>query len=388
MTASSKEQLILHAGAARWSWRQVDRALGVREQGESAVAEVNWTSHAPVRVLVDASQCLGLRLELPRMSPSKEAQALRWAAEEHLASSAEDEHVVAGPRDDAGRLCCVVIGQAPMKALMTALETQAVEQVVPDALCLPFKPGHASLAMLDARVLARWGEWDFGSFEPELISELLLALPGEPTLDWYGGEVPEALQSLALNHRGSEPLDVLTKGLADAPINLLTGDYKSGSSRVARSYWRYAGIAAIVTTVLALSSAFVELKLLESRSAELAAELDAQFATAFPGVRPAGRHLEQAQRQLSGLRFGEAAGLLDLMSRAAPVIAGQSALVMDALSFRDGQLEFVVRAPDGAALEDLARRLRALSLDAEVQSLRQEDDGASGRFLLTQAGGL
>lgn len=388
MTASNKEQLILHAGAMRWSWRRLGRALEVQRQGESEPGVVGWTSIAPVRVLVDASQCLGLRLELPRMSASKQAQALRWAAEEHLASSAEDEHVVAGPRDDADRLCCVVIGQAPMHELMESLQGQAVEQVVPDALCLPWKSGHVSLAALESRILARWGDWEFGSFEPELISELLSSLPGEPTLDWYGGALPEALQSLPLEHRSGDALDVLARGLTTAPINLLTGGYASDSSQVARSYWRYAGIAAVATIVLALGGALLELKMLEHRSADLAAELDAQFAAAFPGVPPAGRHLEQAQRQLSSLRFGEAAGLLDLMNRAAPVIAGQSTLVLDAMSFREGRLEFVVRAPDGAALENLARRLRALSLEAEVQSLRLEEGGASGRLLLTQAGGV
>jgi len=388
MTASSERQVILHAGAMRWSWRRLGRDLEVQSHGESPPGVVGWTSSAPVRVLVDASQCLGLRLELPRMSASKQAQALRWAAEEHLASSAEDEHVVAGPRDEGDRLCCVVIGQAPMHDLMAALQGQAVEQVVPDALCLPYQLGHVSLAALESRVLARWGDWEFGSFEPELITELLSALPGEPTLDWYGGVLPEALQSLPLEHRSNDALEALAQGLASAPIDLLTGDYASDSSQVARSYWRYAGIAAVVTTVLALGGAFLELKMLEHRSADLATELDTQFAAAFPGVPPAGRHLEQAQRQLSGLRFGEAAGLLDLMNRAAPVIAGQSALVLDAMSFREGRLEFVVRAADGAALENLARRLRALSLEAELQSLRLEEGGASGRLLLTQAGGV
>jgi len=388
MTASSKEQVILHAGAARWSWRRLGRLLEGQSQGESAPGAVDWPGSAPVRVLVDASQCVGLRLELPRMSAGRQAQALRWAAEEHLASSAEDEHVVAGPRDDADRLCCVVIGQEPMNTLMAFLEHQAVEQVVPDALCLPFEAGHVSLAAIQSRVLARWGDWDFGSFEPELIGELLAALPEESRLHWYGGDLPESLQSLPLEQRSEDALDVLAKGLEDAPINLLAGDFASDSSQVARSYWRYAAIAAAVTTVLALGSAWLELEMLESRSADLVAELDARFATAFPGVTPAGRHLEQAQRQLSSLRFGEAAGLLDLMNRAAPVIAGQSTLVLDAMSFREGRLEFVVRAPDGAALENLARRLRALSLEAELRSLRLEEGGTtSGRLLLTQAGG-
>lgn len=387
MSGSNKNYVLLHAGATEWSWQRLDRSAQISAQGSSDTGQIGWTGDAPVHVLVDAAKCVGLRIELPKMSAARQAQALRWAAEEHLASSAEDEHVVAGPRDAEDLLCCVVIGQAPMIELLESLNGQSVEQVVPDALCLPFETEQVSLAAVNSRILARWGEWDFGSFEPELIDELLSALPAEGTLAWYGGDVPEALSEQPLQHKSSDPMAVLAQGLTSAPVNLLSGEYASSSNEVARSYWRYAGIAAVVATVLFLASAFLELKTLESRSTELAAELDAQFALAFPGVTPAGRYREQAERQLASLRFGEAAGLLGLMNRAAPVIAGQPALVMDALSFRDGRLEFVLRAPDAAALEDLAVRLRALNLSAEVQSLNMGADGASGRLLLTQAGG-
>jgi type II secretion system protein L len=387
MAASNKEQIVLHAGASRWSWRRLDRAGRVQGQGEGAPGEVSWPAAASVQVLMDASLCVGLRLALPRLSAGKQAQALRWAAEEHLASSAEDEHVVAGPRDADDRLCAVVVGQAAMRQLLEALGEQPVEQVVPDALCLPFEPGRVSLAGLDGRVLARWGDWDFGSFEAELIDELLHSLPGDSRFDWYGGDLPEVLSALPIERGGSDTFEALTRDLAQAPIDLLTGDYASDSSQAVRSHWRYAGIAAALVGVLALGSAYLELKLLQSRSATLATELDAQFAAAFPGVTPAGRHLEQAQRQLSGLRFGQAAGLLDLMNRAAPVIAAQADLETEALSFRDGRLEFVLRAPDGLALEDVARRLRALSLEADLQSLRREEGAVTGRLLLVQAGG-
>ncbi|MEN1728262.1 MAG: type II secretion system protein GspL, partial [Pseudomonadota bacterium] len=346
MSASSKEQVLLHAGASQWSWRQLDRAGPVKAQGQAQAGSADWADRAPVNGLIDAALCVGLRLDLPRMSTARQAQALRWAAEEHLASSAEDEHVVAGPRDGSDRLCCVVIGQAPMRELMDALAHRPVEKLVPDALCLPLLEGRVSLGQIDSRVLARWGDWDFGSFEPELLDELLVALPADAELDWYGGEVPEALSALTLNRKSADLMAVLGEGLAQAPINLLSGDYASSSSTAARSYWRYAGIAAAVAALLALGGALIELKMLEQRGGSLAGALDAQFAAAFPGVTPAGRHREQAERQLSRLRFGEAAGLLDLMNRAGPVVAGQSALVMDAVSFRDGRLEFVLRAPD------------------------------------------
>ena len=91
------------------------------------------------------------------------------------------------------------------------------------------------------------------------------------------------------------------------------------------------------------------------------------------------RHREQAERELARLRFGEAAGLLDLMNRAGPVIAGQEAVVMDALSFRDASLSSCCAPRTSSALEALVTRLKALDLSAEVQSASMDADGASGR---------
>ncbi|AKS40944.1 type II secretion system protein GspL [Wenzhouxiangella marina] len=387
MASSAKEQVLVHAAGDRWSWRVLDRAGRVRSEGASAPEQADWPKDLPVHVLVDAAHCIGLRLDLPPMSAARQAKALRWAAEEHLASSAEDEHVVAGPRDAEQRLCCVVIGQARMSELMGRFEPLAVEQLVPDALCLPWAPGQITLASFGDRVLARWGDWDFGSFEPDLVADLLSTLDPEATRVWYGEALPALADDAGIEHRPDEPLQVLVQGLKAVPINLLSGPFASGSARAARSYWRYAAAAAVAAMVLAFAHAVVELELLESRAAELAGELDAQFAAAFPGVTPAGRHREQAERQLSRLRYGEAAGLLDLMNQAAPVIAGQPGLVLEAMSFREGRLEFQLRAPDVAGLEALARRFRDLDLRAEVQSASLEADGASGRLLLTSAGG-
>lgn len=244
------------------------------------------------------------------------------------------------------------------------------------------------MTRLADRILSRWGDWEFGSFEPDLLDDLMVSLDDSAeTWVWYGDDMPDSLASYQPEQRTGGGLEALTSGAANAPVNLLSGRFASSSLQAARSYWRHAAVALGVLVVLVLVQGVVELQVLKSRSSELQGQVDAQFYQAFPGIAPAGRYREMAERELARLRFGEAAGLLDLMNRAAPVIAGQEAVVMDALSFRNGQLEFMLRAPDVPALEALVTRLKALDLSAEVQSASMDADGASGRVRLSQGAG-
>ncbi len=388
MASSGKEQLLVHASGPQWSWLLTDRSGRTRRTGRCAPDQPDWPEGTAMTVLVDAASCIGIRVELPPMSAARQAKALRWAAEEQLATSAEDEHVVAGPRDDQGRLCCLVINESRLEELHQALAGASVERVLPDALCLPWQRGEVVMTRLGDRILARWGDWEFGSFEPDLLDDLMNSLDDSAeNWVWYGDDVPDSLTSYQPEQRTGGGLAALAGGAANAPVNLLSGRFASSSMQAARSYWRHAAIALAVLVALVLIQGIVELQVLKSRSSDLQQQVDAQFYQAFPGITPAGRYRELAERELARLRFGEAAGLLDLMNRAAPVIAGQEAVVMDALSFRDGQLEFMLRAPDVPALEALVTRLKALDLRAEVQSASMDADGASGRVRLSQGGG-
>ncbi len=388
MSSSRKEMLLVHASGPQWSWLLTDRSGKTRRTGHCHPQQPEWPSGSAMTVLVDAASCIGIRVELPPMSAARQAKALRWAAEEQLATSAEDEHVVAGPRDADGRLCCLVINEARLEDLQQALNDASVERVLPDALCLPWQPGEVVMTRLGDRILARWGDWEFGSFEPDLLADLLSSLEASAQKwIWYGDALPDSLASRNPEQRPGDGLTALVSGAGNAPVNLLSGRFASSSAQAARSYWRHAAIALAALIALVLVQGLVEVQVLQSRSSELQAQVDAQFNQAFPGIAAVGRHREQAERELARLRFGEAAGLLDLMNRAAPVIAGQEAIVMDALSFRDGQLEFMLRAPDVPALEALVTRLKALDLTAEVQSASMDADGASGRVRLSQGAG-
>jgi general secretion pathway protein L len=389
MARSSSENLLIHALGDEWRWVQLDAQGRRMQSGRCSPDAPDWPGDRPQTVLVDAGRCMGLSVELPDMPANRMAQALRWAAEEHLAGSAEDEHVVAGPRDEFGRVNCVVVSHPTMEALCAPFAGQPAERMVPDALCLPWQEGALSLAECEGRILARWGEWQFGSFESELAEDILAGVaPAEARIGWYGGHRPDWLDTQhAPDAAGNQSLDqYLAEGAARAGINLLGGPYSPRSAMTARTYWRWSVGLAAGLVALAIASIAIENYQLTREANALQERLDDRFAELFPGVTARGRHRELAERELARLRFGQAAGLLDLMSRTAPVIEGQDRLVLDGLNYRDGVLELTLRAPDVAALDQLEQRLRALDLAADVQSASLDEDGASGRIRVSGGG--
>lgn len=390
MARARSDSLIVHAAGSRWPWALLDRSGRVSDHGQSVPNAPEWPGDRQTTVLVDASRCLGLTLDLPPLRGRKRQQAMRWAAEEHLAGSAEDEHVVAGPRNEAGGQNCVSIANPVMDEITAPLSGTQAERMLPDALCLPWQPGRVSLAEHDGLILVRWGEWSFTSFDAELAADMIDSVaPTDAGRDWYGGERPDWLEHGAASDRsdGQPLLAILARQAAATELNLLSGDWAPKSAATTRSQWRWTAILAAAAISLVIGHAAVERYQLSQRSAELDAAIESRFRQAFPEIGRVVRPQVQAERELARLRFGQAVGLLDLMHRVAPVIDGQAQIQVDRLDYRDGVLELALRAPDVAALEQLEQRLRALDLFAEVQTASLDDSGANGRIRVSRGGG-
>jgi len=166
----------------------------------------------------------------------------------------------------------------------------------------------------------------------------------------------------------------LLAGIALAePVNLLTGPFASRSRLQAGIWWRRSAWAAAAVLGLAMLQVVVEWQSLRAQSRSLDGQITTLFTEAFPAVGPPVRPLEQAERELIRLRFGETAGLLDLIHLIGPVVAAQDALHTQSLIYRDGRIEMSLRAPDVQTLNNLAGRLRALGLDVKVLSALIED---------------
>ncbi|MGY6630014.1 MAG: type II secretion system protein GspL [Wenzhouxiangella sp.] len=378
---SGKDKLVVHASGERWPWWRVNRQGAILQQGVCAPDRPDWPSSLPVTLLICASDCLGLRLDLPVLSARRQQQALRWAAEEHLAGSAEGEHVVAGPRDADGRLCVVVINEDRLRQHLAHFADGQVDCAVPDALCLPWNGRQLSLAGTESNLLARWGEWEFAAFDPSLAQTLLPEAAREQSpWRWLGGQLPAdwSDQSLEVSTTGLEASWV--QAALKPPVNLLSGAFAPGSHSHARRRWQWAAGLAVAAVALGLLVSALELAQLRKQSSELQQAADAAFQRAFPGVTPAGRHRELAERELARMRFGASGDLLAMMGRLAPVVDAQAEIELEGLNYRDGWLELSVRGPDVASLDGLERRLSALGMAASLQSTSMGDDGARARL--------
>jgi len=384
------EQVIVHALDQRWSWVLLGRDGRVHQHGRCVPGSPDWPEAPPLTVLIDAASCAAVAVELPDVAGRQMRQALRWAAEAQLAGSAEDEHVVAGPRLSDGRLACVAVASEVMHQLQTGLSGRVPEAMLPDALCLPNAPGQVSLAAIGDRVLVRWDEWGFGSFDGALADDMIEAVAGDDRqLVWYGGERPAWMQPDAEAADGdwTDVLARLAERIESPPINLLTEEWMPRSARAAKGHWRRAAALALVAGGTTLALALLEHYQLRQLSQTLDQRVEQRFAAVFPDVGRVVRPREQAERELARLRFGQAAGLFDLMHRVAPVVAGQGDFELERIDYRDGALEIGLRAPDVAALDQLEQRLHAVDLAAEVQSARIDEDGASGSIRIEERGG-
>ncbi|MGY6554879.1 MAG: type II secretion system protein GspL [Wenzhouxiangella sp.] len=388
MPRAGSSQLLIHALGPVWHWARVDGEGRVLDSGQCPPQAPNWPANLPIMLLADARATTALSLKLPDLSGARLDQALRWAAEEYLAGAADEEHVVAAGRDAQGLMRCVVIGEAGLRDLLAELAPAVPKLVCPDALCLPWVPGQVSLAAAADSVLMRWGEWAFGSFDEALAAEVLATVaPGEAEPVWYGGEIPAALQGLSLQPFQGGLLSALAPAALKPAVNLMSGPFRSAETSDAQRSWRWVGALAAAVVLVAGAGLLLERQLLRQEATELQLAIDQRFAQSFPGVAPAGRHRELAERELARLRFGQSAGLLDLLHRSAPVVSAQAGLSLEGLSFRDGQLELRVRAADVAALDELERRLRVLDLDAALQSASLDAQGASGRLRISEGRG-
>lgn len=376
-------------------WVAVDRHGQVLESGvlEASHGEQrkSWPSARQVVVLFDAALASPLTLDLPPMPAHRQAKALQWAAEEFVAGPIEEEHVVAGGRSGDGELFALTMARETMGELFESIEHLSPDQLMPDALCLPYQDGQLSLAECNGRVLLRWGPWSFGAFNA---STAALMLDQFQSLNWvwYGQQSPSASLNEQVAGRLSRAgedrflLELLIPQAGATEINMLTGPWQPDAAKRWRGEWRWVAGLALAVFVLATGLVAVEQHLLARQAHELQAEVSETFQSLFPGQRAMGRERELLAREMARLQYGQAAGLMELMGWVGPVIAAQSNLRVESLNYRSGELELSVSAPDVASLDAVGQQLRSLDLEASVQSATLSGQGANGRVIVRRGG--
>jgi len=387
------------------SWLLADgegRPLSAVQSGALGAA-VAAAAGRRVAVLVPANQALCTTVELPQGSAARAPQVVAYALEEQLVADVESQHIAVGRVAAAAPTPVAVVARATMDAWLAELNAAGLQpdQLSVDATLLPRYSGYA-VALLEGELLTlsdATGATSTLSAPPGGLEAALAVALGEQArvtallfhatpLDWQRRSTEvEALRpkvaSLKVQLLNSGVLPWLAAQLHSAgPINLLQGDYLQRGTQAAHwQRWRLAAtLAAALLTVHVGVQGFRLWSLsraerdLDASIAQLVAPVQGAIAAAGPGSTRA-----RLERALAG-GGGDASGLLPAMQVLAQAMSGVAGARLEALNYRDGDLQLKVHAGDAQSLERIIQSLRSAGWPSELVSGGAAGDAYEGNI--------
>ena len=352
----------------RCRWRTSDGVAGAGDLAAAAAAARN--SDGNVTVLLPTEAFLIAPLALPTRNPAKLRQAAPFAFEEHLLTDVGDVVVAVGEPTGDGSTACAAIGREEWLDWVKAWREAGldVSHALPDALILPWRDGEWTRLVDGDRVLLRWGP------------AAAAAVPVDQEAAFKRSVVAAIGQPLTDRTVAGSVLDAAAASAADAPLNLMQGEWTPATRRGGWRIYRTAAVLATATLLLAVAVHWGRAFQLEARSDLLAERIRTEFAAlAPPGQRiqddPAPQ-IELALRQASGAQTGS--GVLKLLRQAAPLLAGSPGVQLERLSFAEGRLRLELAAARVEQLDGLRLRLQSAGLDAELGGTRVDDQRVTG----------
>jgi general secretion pathway protein L len=353
------------------------------------------TSADEVVLLLPAEDVL--LLAAPRIGRSRAqlAQALPFAIEEQLAAPVEAQHVAFDERSAGDTVAVAVIARERMDAALETLQAAGlmVDRAYAESQLLPVTGSVATAWIDDGRTLLRWapsGALVTGT--AQLAGTLDLLREGEVGAQAWrvfsddADAVPAALGGAveAVGH----PLRWLASRLpqVDGP-QLLQGSYRPARRRSESSgLWRWAAGLAAAALLFVLLQAGIERAQLQSLVAERQAEMEQLLRHALPGVQRVVDPVAQLRIELERSAGPQVQGVLPLLARVAPALAGSGRYTLEGIDYRGGALELTIIAPDIAALDALRERIAALPMQVELPSAVPGSRGVEGRLRIRGAG--
>lgn len=330
-----------------------------------------------------------LLLSAPRVarSAAQMQQALPYAIEDQLAAAIETQHVAWSPAADPQQVVVAVVARAGLDALLASLRAHGLEPdaVVPEPLLLPWRQGVATVLVEANRAVLRYGEARAFVGQPDEL--LMFADSVESGLD----AVSVGEQRSPLPARNTRHVDDALLAYADAlrdepPLNLLQGDYAPRRRAThARRAWRWAAGLALASVLLGFVYALLERAQLASLVDRQRTEMADLYRAAVPGASRVVDAEQQLRSALAAVGQGGGDAGLALLATAAPGLASDARIQLDALELRDHALELVVSAPDVAALDALRARLAANAV-VELTAATPGSKGVEGRLRLSGGG--
>ncbi len=391
-------------------WLATD-ASGARLPDADAQADlVTAAAGRQVALLVPAGEVALFNVALPAGNEARLQQLAPFALEEQVSDDLDALHFAVGTRDAATGLVPVAV--ADRARMQEWLAAATALRVRPRALyahsdLVPMLPGHVTLVLTPEHLILRDGTARPVAFPPDdpqlALSMLLGARPladvhlvvhAEPAA-WPRHEaviemLRPQLASLRVQLLTGGLLSLYAQGLSGSqPVNLLQGAFRQQVE--SSSDWRrWRTAAALLAGLLLLHAAGTlwELRQARATSAGLDAEIEQVYAAIFPGQRPGAAPLRAIETRMRAVGdAGSPAGeLMPLLAAVSAARQNVPVATLDAITFKPGELQLKLKAPDAATLEQFSQALRAGGFGAQVSSGRQLEGGFEGQIDMTAAG--
>ncbi len=392
--------------AAHWAAFDANGALA-GSLGRGPLASATTAAHGKrCCVLAPGVDVTSALVDLPAASQARLRQIVPFSLEESLADDVEHLSFAIGARRASGGTPVAVAAKQRIDAWLQRLRGAGI---VPQAVCseadgVPEVPGTLVVLIEGNRIYGRLAEGAPFVLEGLSLRQALdlVRSPDEQTerphllvyTDVADSENVRREVAALGDEFASVEIKVAANGLFPhlaatlaqrAGTNLLQGSYAPRSNWLAFAQpWRFAAglvIATLVLSLVAQGALYWQLR----RSDQALSDLVASSCQRAVGDARQSACQREVQR-----RFGAtatAAGGEDFLSTLAAVAAARdSAMHIDALSYRNRILDLQLLAASVPALDEFARGLEQTKrFDAEIQAANQKDNGIEGRVRVVGA---
>ena len=333
-----------------------------------------------------------LLLEAPRIVRQRRRleQAIAFVIEDQLVAPVEQAHVAI--LDDRGpdAVLVGVVARGELEAWLARLAATGIhpDRLLPEAVLLPAEP-RPTLLLDGPRACLRYSATGALSGSLAEVAGWRELLGGQDdALDWsiIAAHAQEHMPDWSAGTQVSrvEVANWLANRLAQVPpaANLLAGPYAPRRRPEAASrLWQFAAGLAVAAVLVAMLSMALERWQLDRVQAEQRQQMEALLRETLPGIErvvdPRAQMLGEFSRQQGR---SANAGVLAMLTRIAPLLAGGSRYVPESVEYRGGTLDFSVRSPDVATLDELRERIASLGYAVELSSMVPGSGGVEGKL--------
>ncbi len=414
------EFLVIHMGdtasdPVRWivadehGNRHGEPASGALSEAALAVRE------RAVIVLVPASDILTVSADIPAKG-ARLLAALPFALEDQVADDIENLHFAAGARQADGSIPVAVVSRQKLAGWIARLEEAGIEaaRLVPENHGLARVPNTLSMLVSGGQVMfndggrtefvlagvspseaiAATGVLDEGEDDGDASRHLLVYC--EPSL----AEKYETDWALLRHELSSVDLNLLPDGMlprlavtvaSGAGINLLQGRFgpKTEFGGLFRP-WRYAALLLLVFGLVGIVGKAADYYRLSGEQQAL----KAQFAEEYRRIRPNDtREIVDPVGTVSSLRRMQGTSadgpqvFLPSLKQLAQAVAGNTAVRIEAISYRAGVVDVRLTAPDIPTLDKIVQAVGTSGqFSASMQSADRVGEQVNSRIQIREVG--